>query len=573
MKRFYLVLIAAMVIAVSLAQPCHKLFFSEYVEGGSNRKAVEIYNPTSVPVSLFGYKISIYSNGNNAPAGSFNLNATIAAGDVYVIAYSQADSAFKTLADTVSGALSFNGNDAVALLYGPDTIDVVGIVGNDPGANGWAVDTANTTNNTLIRKSTVQQGEAQWDTAQWYTLAQDTTLLGSHTGPTNLGPCISNPLDTTVIFVPTSGTFTGVNGNYILHLNLNLPHTDSMTVDVLLTSGNAAWINNYVTQTVSFPSGSVANNLPLTITNDTTGGLSHTLVFTLRNTTGGLLIGTDSVFTLTLNPPVVVPADTCGTLFFSEYVEGSSNNKAIEIYNPTPDAIDMNGYKVQLYINGNTAPSTTFNLSAVIPAGGVYVITSSQADTLIKSQADTTSSVTNYNGNDAVVLLYGTDTLDVIGVIGVDPSGAGWTVGTGSTTNYTLVRQSPVQKGNKDWAVSVSQWDVFAIDTFFLGAHAGTTNVNACALTPITGIQNVLADNIVRIYPNPSNGTFVIDLKDNDNNSEVRLFDLTGREIFYSKENSGLIYVDAQGLNAGMFVVEVRTGNNVFHRTVNVNRD
>lgn len=44
----------------------------------------------------------------------------------------------------------------------------------------------------------------------------------------------------------------------------------------------------------------------------------------------------------------------CNELFISEYVEGTSNNKAIEIYNPTNAAINLSGYQVGRYDNGNT---------------------------------------------------------------------------------------------------------------------------------------------------------------------------------------------------------------------------
>lgn len=562
MKKIYSLVLALVIGASAFSQGCHKLFFSEYVEGGNSRKAVEIYNPTSSAISLFGYKVSVFANGSNSPSGSFNLNATLAAGDVYVIAYSQADSLFKLLGDTVSGALSFNGNDAVALLYGSDTIDVVGIIGNDPGTNnGWVVDTAKTINHTLIRKSAVAQGVAHWDTAQWYTLAQDTTRLGVHNGPTGLTPCVVAALDTTAQFVPTSATFTGVNGNYNLNIELNLTHTDSMTVDVQLASGNAAWINNYTTQTVSFPNGSIQKTLALTITNDTTGGVTHTVTFKLVNPTGGLLVGADSVFTLTLQPPVPVAADTCATLFFSEYVEGSANNKALEIYNPTSNAIDLSGYKVQLYINGNTTPNTTFNLSGTIAIGDVYVIVANQADSILKLTKDTTSAVTNFNGNDAVALLYNTDTLDVIGVIGTDPGGAGWPVGGGTTNNHTLVRDPSVKKGNSNWSVAVNQWASFAQDTFFLGSHNGPDNQNACGL--VSSVSEV-AKNIARVYPNPNNGNFVIELNQNFNGiAEVKLFDLAGRVVYASKENSNIINVSTNGLNAGMYLLETQTGNTV----------
>ena len=45
----------------------------------------------------------------------------------------------------------------------------------------------------------------------------------------------------------------------------------------------------------------------------------------------------------------------CNELFISEYIEGWSNNKALEIYNPTENAIDMTDYRLERYSNGNTS--------------------------------------------------------------------------------------------------------------------------------------------------------------------------------------------------------------------------
>lgn len=560
MKKNYSAIAALFIAGALFSQPCHKLFFSEYVKGSGNRKAVEIYNPTSAAVSLSGYRVSVFSNGSNSPSLNFNLNATLAAGDVYVIANSQADSMFKLLADTLTGGLAFTGNDAVALLFGTDTVDVIGIIGNDPGSGGWAVDTASTSNHTLIRKPAVQQAANPWDTSEWYTLAKDTVRLGEHTGPTGLTPCTTSNLDTLVTFLNDSGTFTGVNGNYSAYLILNLLHTDSMAVDVELTSGNAAWINNYTTQTISFASGVIQKTFSLTITNDTTGGVTNTLQFKLVNASTGLTIGEDSVFTLLLFPPVVAPEDTCATLFFSEYVEGSANNKALEIYNPTANAVSLANYKVVLFVNGNTTPTNTLNLSGSLAAGDVYVIVSSQADSTTKLLADTTSNVTNFNGNDALALLYFTDTLDVIGVVGTDPGSNGWTVGSGSAVNHTLVRDSTVKKGNTNWAVAVNQWNVFGMDTFFLGTHTGPVNQNACVL--VSGIkEEINTTNQVRIYPNPNHGNFTVELLDgNHSDTEVKIFDLSGRVLYAAKGYSNILSINTPTISAGIYVVETRSG-------------
>ncbi|HRG90623.1 MAG TPA: lamin tail domain-containing protein, partial [Chitinophagales bacterium] len=271
MKKFSLLITMAVLATASVfAQPCTKLFFSEYVEGSSNNKALEIYNPTSAPVSLFGYKVVLYTNGQTTANATFNLNATIGAGDVYVIVNNQADSAtFKTKADTVSGVTNFNGDDAVLLMYGTDTIDKFGVLGIDPGT-GWQVDTftTGTVNHTLIRKPAVQQGAVTWDATQWVVLPQDSNQLGVHTGPTGLTPCAVTPQDTFANFNPISGTFTGINGNYNLTVQLSLPHSDSMSVGVALATGNAQFLNNYTTQTVTFASGNAFSSLALTVTDD-----------------------------------------------------------------------------------------------------------------------------------------------------------------------------------------------------------------------------------------------------------------------------------------------------------------
>lgn len=571
MKKFSLLFVMAVVATASLfAQPCNKLFFSEYVEGSSNNKAIEIYNPTSAPVSLFGYKVVLYTNGQTNANATFNLNATIAAGDVYVIANSQADSAsIKVKADTVSGVTAFNGDDAIILMYGTDTIDKFGVFGVDPGT-GWQVDTftTGTLNHTLIRKPSVQQGVVTWDPTQWIVLPQDSNRLGVHTGPTGLPPCAVTPQDTFANFNPVSGSFTGINGNYSLTVQLTLPHSDSMHVDVALTSGNAQFLNNYTTQTVGFGSGVVSRNLQLSVTNSDSA--SHTFTFKLVNPSANLKVGADSVYTLTVQAPAAQPTDSCATLFFSEYIEGSASNKALEIYNPTNAAVDLTGYKIQVYSNGAPSPSSTFNLTGSIAVGDVYVIAYSNSDSVkIRPLADTLTAngVVNFSGNDAVVLMHGPDTLDIIGIVGDTVNS--WAVGSGSTQNHTLIRAANVKKGNNNWAVAVGQWISLAQDSVLLGSHTGPVNQTACTLSVINSVVSQV-NNISRIYPNPSNGNFTIELGQVNGPVDVTLYDLSGRVVYATKENAALIHVNYNQLTNGMYVVEIKEGNNISRSRITV---
>ena len=169
-------------------------------------------------------------------------------------------------------------------------------------------------------------------------------------------------------------------------------------------------------------------------------------------------------------------AQNCGELYFSEYIEGSSNNKGFEIYNPTSSTVSLSGYTV--YLSGNGGSYTnTFTTSASIAPYDVYVIATNQADSLMQFQADTVlgyPSVSHFNGDDALILVKSTDTLDVIGVPGVDP-GSSWTVGTGSTANYTLVRKATVTGGSTDWSTGAGEWDVYAQNTYsYFGSHGSS---------------------------------------------------------------------------------------------------
>ena len=103
---------------------------------------------------------------------------------------------------------------------------------------------------------------------------------------------------------------------------------------------------------------------------------------------------------------------TCGTasgLFISEYVEGSSYNKAVEIYNGTGAAVNLaaSGYAIDIYFNGSSSPGTTIQLSGTLADGDVYVVADDGADPAILAVADQTSTSNFFNGDDAVVLRKG----------------------------------------------------------------------------------------------------------------------------------------------------------------------
>jgi len=174
-------------------------------------------------------------------------------------------------------------------------------------------------------------------------------------------------------------------------------------------------------------------------------------------------------------------ASFCEEIFISEYVEGNSNNKAIELYNPSPVAIDLTGYSMETWNNGASEATNVQELSGVIEPNGVFVLMNALAAPELFQAGDLVSQITWFNGNDVIVLYHDGVIIDQMGEFGPDP-GSAWSVdgGAGEMAEYTLVRKANVSQGSTDWEVGQYQWDAYPSDTFdFIGYHSAT-----CTGTP-----------------------------------------------------------------------------------------
>jgi uncharacterized protein len=169
--------------------------------------------------------------------------------------------------------------------------------------------------------------------------------------------------------------------------------------------------------------------------------------------------------------PAPVDPGTGDELFFSEYIEGSSNNKALELYNPKVSAADLGEYALKLYSNGAVSATATFALSGTLAPGATLVICNAGiAAAALPSCNTTNSSVVNFNGDDAITLERNGTVVDAFGQVGFDP-GTAWTSGAVSTVNLTLRRKAAVTRGSVPpaapaaWDVA-AEWEAFAIDSF-----------------------------------------------------------------------------------------------------------
>ena len=141
MKKYLILILNLLIVSTGLSQ---SLFFSEVAEGSSFNKYLEIYNPTCATISLDGYA---FPNTSNAPTtagvyeywNTFPEGASIAPGDVYVIADDRADASILAEADHLMNFLS-NGDDGFALVKGTEeSYEIIDWIGNWDArpSNGW----------------------------------------------------------------------------------------------------------------------------------------------------------------------------------------------------------------------------------------------------------------------------------------------------------------------------------------------------------------------------------------------------------------------------------------------------
>ena len=186
------------------------------------------------------------------------------------------------------------------------------------------------------------------------------------------------------------------------------------------------------------------------------------------------------------------------SVFFSEYIEGSINNAALEIYNGSGSTINLNEFSISRYTDGASTVNRTIALSGMLNAGEVYVIATPASLLSIRNRADITNGFLVFTGNDAMVLLHNGVIVDFIGNNDGNP-GTGWEVaGTANATaNHTLVRKQRVTVGNATPLASFTddEWIVYPRDEIsYLGSHCEpstqATNVAFGATEEISMVVN-----------------------------------------------------------------------------------
>ena len=283
-----------------------------------------------------------------------------------------------------------------------------------------------------------------------------------------------------------------------------------------------------------------------------------------------ILLSISALLVMSVNAQIT----DCTELFFSEYVEGYGQNKALEVYNPTSQTIDLSAYQIERYSNGatNSSAGGVTNLTGMLVSGDAFVITSGETDTsstfgsidpILFGMSDLAEPVGSYptplhmNGNDAMVLTKNGQIIDVIGKVGEDPASGAWTddaasgftMGSWWTAQHTLIRKNTVLYGDNngvDLFDPSAEWDSLVIGSWNnLGAHT-------CDCIGATVINDANSVSYV-VYPNPANIGETITVSTKEKIRSIEVINILGEKVFteYSKK------ITTSSLGKGTYILKM----------------
>lgn len=355
----------------------------------------------------------------------------------------------------------------------------------------------------------------------------------------NRNPFIDNPAYVNTIWGVTTGgdtTDTAVPSTPTA-LTSTAKTTTSVTLAWNASTDNAGvtgynlYVNNVLRTSVTTLN---------TVVSSLTAATSYTFTVRAKDAAGNLSAASNAL-------TVVTNSNTSSAeLMFSEYIEGSSNNKAIEITNKTSGAINLSAYSIKRQTNGAGAWSTGLALSGTISSGEKYTIVNSlmASSCYTASAANLSTSATEmtFNGNDALGLFKNGVLIDIIGVFNGGPANF--------SMDETIRRKATVTAPSTTFN-KAAQWDVFALDTCSnLGNRTASKTQKNSINTSI---------NTIEIYPNPSGGTFSV--ANANTVYSIEVYSILGQKI-YSLENTTQSEITIPNSIAGTYIVRLQINSN-----------
>ena len=297
--------------------------------------------------------------------------------------------------------------------------------------------------------------------------------------------------------------------------------------------------------------------------NGTLNGNSTVLEYTVMNLTASTtyavtVLAKDAINNMSAQSTAINGTTTDGSgsgstdLFFSEYVEGSGTNKALEITNITESPVNLSAYSIKKQSNGAGGWVNTLNLTGTLASNEVYVIVNggaggdpvgnpegailiAQADLIIQNVTPNWGAPINFNGNDAVGLFKNDVLIDIIGL---------FNNGANFAKNKTLRRKNSAVNPNTTY--TLSEWEELSEDTV---DNIGVVNSGALS------IANFNIDGF-NLYPNPVQGNKVYFKSKGD--FKVQVFSILGKMVLEKQASVNDTEINISNLNSGIYLFKIK---------------
>jgi len=319
--------------------------------------------------------------------------------------------------------------------------------------------------------------------------------------------------------------------------------TWSAATDNVAVTGYAVYVNSVFKQNEAGLSATVTGLTPST---------SYDFYIIARDASNNISIPSTTVTGVTTAS--TGGGNTSSEIFFSEYVEGSGNNKILEISNFTGSTINLSAYSIKKQTNGAGAWSTGLPLTGSINTGASYVIAYNLALTACYNPASANLSTgavdIQYNGNDPIGLFKNNVLIDIIGTF------------DGGAPNFAIdetLRRKPGVTGPNTTFNKSGEWDVYAKDVCSgLGSHAVTLS------------NEEFNSGEFSIYPNPATQQFTVNFKEGDGSFSIAIYSVLGQKVF-EKQNTNNKTVGIQHLSKGTYVVKITKDSKTLTRKLLIN--
>lgn len=265
---------------------------------------------------------------------------------------------------------------------------------------------------------------------------------------------------------------------------------------------------------------------------------STAYTFTVKAYDNGYLLSSDSntASTTTLASDIYAK-----DLMVTKYLEGTSNNKGLEITNKTGHPVNLSNYRLSIQFSSGTNYyfPDPYELEGIVQNNETFVVLHPEANfscyTINQAKFVTAAPQMTYSGSQYLELRYQSTTVDAIGVSAANNSS---TLG-----NVSLYRKASVTQPTTSF--TISEWDSYANNYC---QNLGTLSTSEL----ITSREEEL-----KIYPNPANENIFVSGK-TEKIKSAQILDFSGKVIstettpFKNKKN-----ITVQHLPIGSYLLKL----------------